>query len=74
MLGVEAVTKINEAIDRNDAAATLKILTHPSTGLHDIKPEIAIHYQNLLARVKREKALVRTFLNIKKFERNCVSD
>ena len=56
--GIIAVSKINEAIDRKQSSETLAALLAPSAGLENVDSNEAIHYQQLLYRVKAEKVQV----------------
>ena len=60
-LGIEAINKINEAIDGGDENATVEALQQPAAGLRDIDPVDALHYQITLARQKDKKAEVWVF-------------
>ena len=53
------MTRINEAVDGGDAGVTLAALQQPQVRLFDVDAKQAVHYQNLLAALKREKAEVR---------------
>ena len=52
------MSKINAAVDAGDADVTLSQLQLPGVRLLDVDPRQAVHYQNLLAALKREKAEV----------------
>ena len=56
--GIAGVSKINAAVDAGDADVTLSQLQLPGVRLLDVDPRQAVHYQNLLAALKREKAEV----------------
>lgn len=53
---ITAIGQINEAIDRNNARATLACLKMPSAGLQFVNDKQMVHYQQLLAQIKSEKA------------------
>jgi hypothetical protein len=56
--GIMAVSRINEAVDRKASAETLAALMAPSAGLRNVDSNEAVHYQQMLYRVKAEKAQV----------------
>ncbi|XP_013411467.1 ras GTPase-activating-like protein IQGAP1 [Lingula anatina] len=51
-----AVGLINDAIERGDAEGTLQALLAPSAQLKGVEAPQALHYQNLLAKEKKQKA------------------
>jgi len=55
---ITAIGHINEAIDRNNPRETLACLKLPSAGLQFVNDKQMIHYQQLLAQIKSEKAEV----------------
>jgi len=52
------VNEINEAIDRQVISETLSALQSSAASLSNVIDSNAVHYQQLLARVKAEKAQV----------------
>ena len=57
-VGILAVSEINEAIDRQVVSQTLSALQSSAASLSHVNSSNAVHYQQLLARVKSEKAQV----------------
>ena len=57
-VGILAVSEINEAIDRQVVYQTLSALQSSAASLSHVDAANAEHYQQLLARVKSEKAQV----------------
>jgi len=57
-IGILAVSEINEAIDRQVVSQTLSALQSSAASLSHVVDSNAEHYQQLLARVKSEKAQV----------------
>jgi len=56
------VSEINEAIDRQVVSQTLSALQSSAASLSHVDSSNALHYQQLLARVKSEKAQVETIM------------
>ena len=52
------MNEINEAIDRQVVSETLSALQSSAASLSNVIASNAVHYQQLLARVKAEKAQV----------------
>jgi len=52
------VSEINEAVDRAVVSETLSALQSTAASLSNVVADNAVHYQQLLARVKSEKAQV----------------
>jgi len=57
-VGILAVSEINEAIDRQVVSQTLLALQSSAASLAHVECSNAAHYQQLLARIKSEKAQV----------------
>ena len=57
--GIEAIGRINEALDEGDPMKTLAMLQNPSAKLTDVDPSVAQHYHDKLLEARREKAHVR---------------
>ncbi|KAH9500962.1 Ras GTPase-activating-like protein iqgap1 [Bulinus truncatus] len=53
---IQAISLINEAIDKGNESETVQMLQLPAAKLRDIQKEQAFHYQVLLARQKDKKA------------------
>ena len=56
------MSEINEAIDRQVVSQTLSALQSSAASLSHVDSSNALHYQQLLARVKSEKAQVETIM------------
>ena len=52
------MSEINEAVDRAVVSETLSALQSTAASLSNVVADNAVHYQQLLARVKSEKAQV----------------
>ena len=57
-IGILAVSEINEAVDRQVVSQTLSALQSSAASLSNVDASNAEHYQQLLSRVKSEKAQV----------------
>jgi len=63
-VGILAVSEINEAIDRQVVSQTLAALQSSAASLSHVDSSNAMHYQQLLARIKSEKAQVETSMSV----------
>ena len=69
-VGILAVSEINEAIDRQVVSQTLAALQSSAASLSHVDSSNAMHYQQLLARIKSEKAQVETSMSVSAVSNN----
>jgi len=73
-VGILAVSEINEAIDRQVVSQTLAALQSSAASLSHVDSSNAMHYQQLLARIKSEKAQVETSMSVSAVSNNQVRE
>jgi len=73
-VGILAVSEINEAIDRQVVSQTLAALQSSAASLSHVDSSNAMHYQQLLARIKSEKAQVETSMSVSAVSNNQVGE
>jgi len=73
-VGILAVSEINEAIDRQVVSQTLAALQSSAASLSHVDSSNAMHYQQLLARIKSEKAQVETSMSVSAVSNNQVQE
>jgi len=64
VVGIQAVNEVNEAVDRRVVSDTLAALQSSAASLANVADGNAVHYQQLLARVKSEKAQVESHVSL----------
>jgi len=73
-VGILAVSEINESIDRQVVSQTLAALQSSAASLSHVDSSNAMHYQQLLARIKSEKAQVETSMSVSAVSNNQVRE